>query len=83
MTTGEASNVRVAASVSLAFVNGYMSNSNITTAETVTPYTPSLQNTLFYVTSTSTTIHCNFTYLANFACTLDPTGCYLKAMRIA
>ena len=44
MNTGEANNVRVAVSVSLSFVNGTMSNSNTTTAETVTPYTPFIGN---------------------------------------
>ena len=77
------SSMSIDASVSLSNTNGSMVNSNITTQSTTTPLCPSLQNTLFYVTSTSTTIHCNFTYNATYACTLDTSGCFLKAMRIA
>ena len=77
------SSMSIDASVSLSNTNGSMLNSNITSQSTVTPLCPALQNTLFYVTSTSTTIHCSFTYLAIYACTLDPSGCFLKAMRIA
>ena len=83
MSTG-ISSMMIDASVSLSNTNnGTMPNSNITSQSTTTPLCPALQNTLFYVTSTSTTIHCNFTYNANSACTLDTSGCFLKAMRIA
>ena len=78
--TSSISNVTIDASISLSNTNGSMVNSNITSSYSTSP---SLQNTLFYVTSTSTTIHCNFTYNATYACSLDTTGCFLKAMRIA
>ena len=78
------SDILIDVSVSLSNTNnGTMPNSNITSQSTTTPLCPSLQNTLFYATSTSTTIHCNFTYLSVNACSLDPSGCFLKAMRIA
>ena len=83
MSTGEASNVRVAVSVSLSFVNGTMSNSNITTAETVTPYVPALQNTLFYTATMNTSIFCNLTYFSTGFFNINTAGCFLKAMRIA
>ena len=49
------SSMAIDASVSLSNTNGSMVNSNITSISTTTPLCPSLQNTLFYVTSTSTT----------------------------
>ena len=73
----------ISASVSLSNTNGSMDNSNIATTTTTTPFFPSLHNTLFYTTSTTTTVHCNFTFSATYYCNIAPSGCYLKAMRIA
>ena len=73
------SNTTIDASISLSNTNGSMGNSNITSLSSTSP---SLQNTLFYVTSTNTTIYCNLTYTSNGAVLLNTSSCFLKAMRI-
>ena len=73
----------ISASVSLSYTNCSMDISNISSTTTTTPFFPALHNTLFYTTSTTATVHLNFTFSATYYCNIAPSACFLKAMRIS